>query len=52
MKCFGLFLMLSAFAASAFAGVVTTPEIDGNSAASAVALLAGGALVLRSRRKK
>jgi LPXTG-motif cell wall-anchored protein len=28
------------------------PEIDGGSAASAVALLSGALLVLRSRRKK
>ena len=34
-----------------FAGV-TAPEIDASTGASAVALLAGGILVLRGRRKK
>jgi len=28
------------------------PEIDGNSAAAAVTLIAGGLLVMRARRKK
>jgi len=51
MKHFGALLVLMAMAGTAMAGVAT-PEIDGNSAASAVALISGGLLVLRGRRKK
>lgn len=35
----------------AFAGLIT-PEISGSTAAGALALLSGGLLVLRGRRKK
>ena len=45
-------LLLVGAASFAFAGSATTPEIDGASAASAIALLSGGLLVLRARRKK
>jgi hypothetical protein len=48
----GLSLLFVGAASFAFAGVVTAPEIDGASAASAVVLLSGGLLVLRARRKK
>lgn len=47
----GLALLLVGMASFAFAGRIT-PEIDANSAASAVALLGGGVLVLRARRKR
>lgn len=43
-------LMMSV-AGVAFAGTFT-PEIDASSGAAAIALLSGGLLVLRSRRKK
>ena len=46
----GLFIMIGV-AGAAFAGF-STPEIDPASGAAAVALLAGGLVVLRGRRKK
>ena len=51
-KLFGLSLLLVGAASSAFALDVVAPEIDGASAVSAVVLLSGGLLVLRSRRKR
>jgi hypothetical protein len=50
MKILGYALSLLALTVPAF-GAVPAPEIDGNTAVSAVALVAGGLLVLRSRRK-
>ena len=47
----GRLALLLGSACFAFAGFVT-PEIDASSGAAAVALLSGGLLVLRSRRKK
>ena len=44
----GCFLVLSAVATPAFA-VTATPEIDASSLGSAVTLLAGGYLVVRSK---
>jgi LPXTG-motif cell wall-anchored protein len=41
-----------AAALSCLAGGVAAPEIDPTSAGAAVALLAGGLLVIRYRRKK
>jgi hypothetical protein len=43
--------MLLSVAAVVFAGDGRVPEIDGNTAASAVALISGGLLILRARRK-
>jgi hypothetical protein len=43
-------LLLLASAAVALAGPVAAPEIDGNSATSAITLICGAALILRSRR--
>lgn len=51
MKNLGLFIILCGLTANAFGFVVSAPEIDSTSAVSAVALLAGCTLVLRSRRK-
>jgi hypothetical protein len=51
MRVIGLTLLLLGAAAYAFAGI-TTPEIDASSGAAAVALLSGGLLVLRARRRK
>jgi len=51
-KFFGLTLLLVGAASFAFAGSVAAPEIDGTTAASAIVLLSGGLLVLRSRRRK
>jgi len=43
-----LLLGLTTFA---FGGIADVPEIDGNSAVAAVAMVAGGMLVIRGRRK-
>jgi hypothetical protein len=45
-------LVLMAVATTAFAGISAVPEIDGSTAASAITLISGAALVLRSRRKR
>ncbi len=54
MNIFGLSLLLAGLATSAFANYapVAAPEIDGGSAVSALFMLSGGLLVLRTRRKK
>jgi hypothetical protein len=51
MKMAAVMIVLLGTASFSFAGV-STPEIDANSAASAIALVSGGLLVLRGRRKK
>lgn len=48
---FVLTLMVMGLSSSAFAGNVA-PEIDASTGAAAVALVSGGMLVLRSRRKQ
>ncbi|MEO8098402.1 MAG: hypothetical protein ABI811_11935 [Acidobacteriota bacterium] len=50
MQNFGRLVIFLGAATFAFAGT-NAPEIDGNTAASAVALISGGLLVLRGRRK-
>jgi hypothetical protein len=45
-------LALMAVATTAFAGTQAAPEIDGSTAASAITLISGATLVLRSRRKR
>jgi hypothetical protein len=45
-------VLLLGIGTTVFAGVVTTPEIDGSTAASAITLISGAVLVLRSRRKR
>lgn len=52
MKALGTLLIMLGTASFAFAGGSVVPEVDGNTAASAVALISGGLLVLRGRRKK
>jgi LPXTG-motif cell wall-anchored protein len=52
MKFVGMMLLLMGAAAVAVAGIAPTPEIDANSSVSALLLLSGGLLMLRSRRKK
>jgi len=49
MKLAGMFLLLVGVSSFAFATVV--PEINAGSAGSALALLSGALLVLRSRKK-
>jgi hypothetical protein len=51
IKTVSLSLLLLATAPFALASIVT-PEISGSSAVAAVALLSGGLLVLRGRRKR
>jgi MYXO-CTERM domain-containing protein len=50
-RTIGMAIILVSVAGFSFAGVVSAPEIDGSSAVAAVGLLAGGLLVLRSRKK-
>ena len=45
-------VLLLGIATTVFAGAITTPEIDGSIAVSAITLISGAALVLRSRRKR
>jgi hypothetical protein len=45
-------LLLMAATTNMFAGIAVVPEIDGSTAASAVTLISGAALVLRSRRRR
>ena len=45
-------VLLLGIATAVFGGGVTTPEIDGSTAASAITLISGAVLVLRSRRKR
>lgn len=50
-RLIGLTLLFVGAAGCAFAGV-TAPEINASSAVAAIALLSGGLLVLRGRRRK
>ena len=50
MKLVGMILLLAGMAITASA-TTAVPEIDASSGASALALLSGGLLILRSRRK-
>jgi hypothetical protein len=52
MKILSTLILLAGSATLAFAAADPVPEIDANSAAAAVALVSGGLLVLRARRKK
>lgn len=50
-KLIGMMMLLMGGSAIALAGTVTTPEIDVATGASALTLLAGAVLVIRSRKK-
>jgi hypothetical protein len=50
-KVLGLTILVMGMATALFAGS-TAPEIDASTGAAAVALLSGGILVLRARRKQ
>ncbi len=52
MKTIAAFVLLFGTSVTAFALEVSAPEIDGNTATTALALVSGGLLVLRGRRKK
>jgi len=49
-KVLGMLLLLAGASVFALGGPASVPEIDPGSAGSALALLSGGLLVLRSRR--
>jgi hypothetical protein len=51
MKYFGMMLLFVGASGFALAISIATPEIDAGSAGSAVALLSGAVLLIRSRRK-
>ena len=51
MRIVSSLVLLVGLAGSLFGGI-SVPEIDANSASAAIALVAGGLLVLRGRRKK
>jgi hypothetical protein len=51
-KILGLALMIVGASSALMAGMISVPEIDASTGASALAILAGGVLVLRARRKK
>jgi hypothetical protein len=51
-KIIGGILVLMASAGFAAAGIGAAPEIDPTAAVGALALLGGGALVIRGRRRK
>jgi uncharacterized protein (TIGR03382 family) len=50
-RILGLTILVMGMATALFAGN-TSPEIDASTGAAAVALLSGGILVLRARRKQ
>ncbi len=50
-KLLGIAVLMASMVSVALAGVVRAPEIDASAGVTAVTLLAGGLLVLRSRRR-
>lgn len=53
MRLLGYTILIAALSASAFAGTpAPVPEVDASSFGSALALLSGGILILRGRRKR
>ena len=50
-RAIGMVMIVVSLAGASFAGL-SAPEIDGSSGMAAVGLLAGGLLVLRSRKKR
>ncbi len=51
-KVVGMALLIVGASSALLAGTFNVPEIDASTGASALAILAGGILVLRARRKK
>jgi hypothetical protein len=51
-KLLGLAVVLMGMATALTAAGAVAPEIDGSTTVAALALLAGGVLVIRARRKK
>ncbi|HEY1754851.1 MAG TPA: hypothetical protein VGG72_05610 [Bryobacteraceae bacterium] len=52
MRIIGMLLLVVGAAVTASAQHPSAPEIDANAASSALALLSGSLLILKSRRKK
>ena len=52
MKLTGTILLLLGMSSFAFAGTVHAPEIDPATGVSALALLSGGLLIIRARKKR
>ena len=52
MRVLGTAMVLMGVASTAFGLATPVPEIDGNSALAALALVSGGLLIIRGRRKK
>lgn len=52
MKSFGMMLLLAGLSSLAMAAAVETPEISPASGVGALALLSGGLLVIRGRRRR
>jgi hypothetical protein len=52
IRAFGMAILIASMAGFVFGDGVSVPEIDASSGATALGLLAGGLLILRSRRKK
>jgi len=52
MKTLATLILLAGTATFALGGGTSVPEIDANSAAAAIAIVSGGLLVLRARRRK
>lgn len=52
MKTLPKILLLGGSASFTFGGVIGVPEVDGATAASAIALAAGSLMILRSRLRK
>lgn len=51
-RLIGLTVLLMSVAGYALAGQAVSPEIDASAGVAAVALISGGILVLRTRRRK
>ena len=51
LKAVGMLLLLVGVSGFALADIVTAPEISAGSASSALALVSGAILVIRSRKK-
>jgi hypothetical protein len=52
VRVIGIAISMASVAGIALAGVVSVPELDASSGVAAIGLIAGGWLILRSRRKK
>lgn len=51
-KLLGFLMIAMSLASAAFGRAIDVPEIDASTGASAIALVSGGLMVLRSRRNR